>query len=204
MRTCCNLPWQPRFHHQGQLPSNAFLAKNGGKIIPPLCAGDMRGERAAAVLTLLRFRRHFADTWWDIKPQTGKCFFFFLEVFHFFPPPVLFPSVVKKWTPPHQPSVHLPVLAAQAWLYHCQRRVYTLWTSILTFFFLVCFNETKRRAIWQERVYYFFYDCVVWRRTFFWLTCHLVPFQMDWSGFFCFFNWTSFKISRKPRQSGRY
>lgn len=26
-RTCCNLPWQPRFHHQGQLPLFAFLVK---------------------------------------------------------------------------------------------------------------------------------------------------------------------------------
>lgn len=76
----------------------------------------------------------------------------FLEVFHFFPPPVLFPSVVKKWTPPAPPR---PRGSGTAWLYQCQRWVYTLGSFVLTFFFLICFNGTKRRALWPECVWKF-------------------------------------------------
>lgn len=50
---------------------------------PPL--HDMTGgekNTQTAVLTLLRFRRHFADTWWNIKPRLSSvlvvCGFFFL------------------------------------------------------------------------------------------------------------------------------
>lgn len=114
----------------------------------------------------------------------------FLEVFHFFPPPVLFPSVVKKWTPPAPPR---PRGSGTAWLYQCQRWVYTLGSFVLTFFFLICFNGTKRRALWPEcvwkfcRIIIFFLLFYRVEEEEFWLTCHLVPFQMDWSVFFLFF-----------------
>lgn len=68
-----------------------------------------------AVLTLLCLRRHFADTWGNIKTRLSivlVCFFFL--------PGVVFPSVVKKW-------IYPPCSPGSAWLYHSARWIYTLW-----------------------------------------------------------------------------
>lgn len=153
-RTCCNLPWQPRFHHQGQLPSYAFLSlKTTQKISfpvpdqpihpptrtttttttpPPTSPWHDRRKTThkTPVLTLLRFRRHFADTWWNRKPRLSSMIVVCVRVCFFFLLRRCFPQSWKSEYA-HPPSTSSSTHSS-AWLYHSVRRICT---PLLFFFF---------------------------------------------------------------------
>lgn len=145
-RTCCNLPWQPRFHHQGQLPLFAFLVKPKKKKKKSVSSPLTRQNRNTharihtAVLTLLCLRRHFADTWGNIKPRLS------VVLIGFSLPGVVFPSVVKKWLCPLAAQARLDCTTLHDGFIRCG--VLAVLRSLLR-----SLNGNKGRACFVNRFY---------------------------------------------------